>query len=127
MTVILDLENSANWTIKDSQFFTTLPEFLLPEYVSVELSSNIISVFVANSEALDTWNWAGWACQQIQLPFGPNFNSTVSWRKLWLRKKQLLIFPKLVTSYNLFVKFPKWFTQASITLWEYTGPQPDAI
>jgi len=128
MSSNLDLENAANWTIKDSQFFTTAPELLLPEYLSVQLSSNIIAVLVANSEALDTWNFAGWACQQIQLPFGPSSSSTTNYRKLWLRNKQLLIFlPKLVTTYKLFVRFPKWFEQVSITVWEYTEPQPDAV
>jgi hypothetical protein len=123
MSFNLELENPANWTIKDSQFFSTAPELLLPEYLSVNLTSNIIGVLVANGEALDTWNWAGWSCQQIQLPFGPSSNSSVNWRKLWLRQKQLLIFPKLVTTYKLFVRFPKWFKQVSVTVWEYTDPQ----
>ena len=34
----LELDNAANWTIKDSQFFVTAPELLLPEYLSVDLS-----------------------------------------------------------------------------------------
>lgn len=123
----LELENAANWTIKDSQFFTTAAETLLPEYLSVDLTSNIIGVLVANSEALDTWNWAGWAYQQIQLPFGPGSSSATNYRKLWLRQKQLLIFPKLISTYKFAVKFPKWFTQASVTVWEYTGPQIDNI
>jgi hypothetical protein len=121
MGIDLELEKAEFWQIRDSQFFTTSSELLLPEYLSVDLTSNIIGVLVANGEALDTWNWAGWSCQHIQLPFGPGSSSTINWRKLWLRQKQLLIFPKLVTTYKLFVRFPKWFTQASITVWEYTG------
>lgn len=123
----LELENAANWSIKDTQFFATAPEILLPEYLSPELASNILGVLVANSEALDTWHFAGTSFQQIQLPFGPGSNSAVNFRKLWLRNKQLLIYPKLVSSYKLSVRFPKWFTQASITVWEYTGPQTDGI
>ena len=121
MGIDLELEKAEFWQIRDSQFFTTSSELLLPEYLSVDLTSNIIGVLVANGEALDTWNWAGWSCQHIQLPFGPSSSSTINWRKLWLRQKQLLIFPKLVTTYKLFVRFPEWFTQASITVWEYTG------
>jgi len=127
MSFNLELENAANWAIKDSQFFTTLPELLLPEYVSVELTSNIIGVFVANSEALDTWNFAGWSWQQIQLPFGPGSSSTINYHKLWLRQKQLLVFPKLVTTYKFSARFPKWFKQASVTVWEYIGPQADNL
>jgi len=125
--MVLELDNATNWTVKDSQFFTVPPEMLLPEYLSVDLTSNIIAVLVANGEALDTWNWAGWSCQQIQLPFGPSSNSAVNWRKLWLKNKQLLVFPKLVTTYKLFIRFPKWFTQASVTIWEYTGLQIENI
>jgi hypothetical protein len=127
MTIILELENSANWAIKDSQFFTASSELLLPEYLSVNLTSNIIGVLVSNGEARDTWNWAGWSCQHIQLPFEPNSSSTVNWRKLWLKQKQLLIFPKLVTTYKLFIRFPQWFSQVSITVCEYTGSQVDNV
>ena len=123
MSFLLDLDNSANWTPKDAQFFTSSSENLLSEYLSPDLNSNILGVLISNSEAKDTWNFAGYGCQQIQLPFGPNSSSTTNYRKLWLKNKQLLIFPELVSTYKLFIRFPKWFTQASVTVWEYRQQQ----
>lgn len=122
---MLDLENSVNWFIRDSQFFVTLPNNHLPSYTSnINFTSNIIAVFVENSEALDTWNYAGRLSQIINLPFGPNSTgSAVDNQRLWLRRKQLLIFPQLTPTYKILVQFPKWFTQVSITIWEYLEPQ----
>jgi len=127
MVFVLDLENPANWTIKDSQFFTVPPKFLLPEYLSVDITSNIIGILVDNSEARETWNFAGWINQKINLPFGPSFSSTASSRRLWLRQKQLLIFPQLTTTYKIAIQFPKWFDRASVTVWEYVGSQSNSV
>lgn len=129
MDAILELENAANWIIRDSQFFQVAPENSLPNYLSVEtFNSNVIGVLVDNAKALDTWHFAGWFSQIIDLPFGPNSTgSAVSDRRLWLRRKQLLIFPRLTPTYKISVRFPKWFTQASITVWEYQGVQTDSL
>lgn len=100
----------------------------MPEYApTLNFTSNIITVLIDNSEAKETWNFAGWIAQKIELPFGPNANSLVSFRRLWLRQKQLLIFPKVTATYKIWVKFPKWFTQASITVWEYQGLLDETI
>jgi hypothetical protein len=122
---MFDLENPENWQTRDSQFLSTAPETVLLEYLSsVTFTSTIIAVLVDNSQAKDTWKFAGNLARKINLPVGPSSTpSLVNFRKLWLKQKQLLFFPLLTANYQLLVKFPKWFTQASITVWEYTGQQ----
>lgn len=128
MTLILELENLEHWIIRDSQTFATA-NAPLTEYLSVvTFSSNIIGIVVTVDNAPETWDFAGWLSQIINLPFGSNFTgSGVNDRRLWLRRKQLLIFPQLASTYKIAIQFPKWFTQASITIWEYLGPQIDTV
>jgi hypothetical protein len=126
MSIVLELENLQNWQIRDSQFFTTILPAPLPEYISAwNFTSTIIAVLIDNSEARETWNWAGSICQKINLPFGPSSNSYSAYQPLRLRQKQLVIFPRLVPAYEIAIQFPKWFTRASVTIWEYTGPTDD--
>lgn len=129
MPSTLELENAANWIIRDSQFFQVAPKSHLPNYLSLEtFNSNVIGVFIDNAEARDTWNFAGWFSQVIHLPFGPNLaQSTINDRRLWLRRKQLLVFPRLASGYKIAIRFPSWFSQVSITIWEYQGVQVDAL
>lgn len=129
MSATLELENAANWAVKESHFFEVTPENPFLEYLSVEtFNSNVIGVLVDNAKALDTWHFAGWLGQVINLPFGPNpAGSAISDRRLWLRRKQLFVFPQFTPTYKISARFPKWFTQASITIWEYQGPQTDTL
>jgi hypothetical protein len=126
---ILDLELGSveNWAIRDSQSFTATPKNLLPDYFSVDLTSNIIVVLVDNSKALERWHTAGWIRQQINLPFGPNQKSSANSQWLRLREKQLIIFPKLTPTYKIAISFPEWFDRASVTVWEYIGSQSEDI
>ena len=126
MTLLVELENSTNWLQSDSQIFNGFP---LPEYVPpYQFEKHILAIYTDNSEAKDTWNFAGWASQKIRLGVGPSLGAeSISNRKLWLRRTQLLIFPKLTTTYTLSIQFPQWFKKASCTIWEYWGPQADTI
>jgi hypothetical protein len=120
MALALNLENPENWQTRDSQLLLATPGALLPEYVSVELNSNIIAVLVDNAEALESWHSAGWLAQKINLPVGPNSIPARGKKyRLWLREKQLFILKSHVTRYQITVRFPRWFNNASITLWEY--------
>jgi len=125
MTLLVELGNSANWLQSDSQSFSGFP---LPEYVPpFQFEKHILAVYVDNSEAKDTWNFAGWLSQKIQLGVGPSSKAeSISNKKLWLRRTQLLIFPKLTTTYTLSIHFPQWFKSASCTIWEYWGPEANS-
>lgn len=129
MVLQLELENPANWVPRDSQGFTATVDTPLPEYMSVvEFTSNVIGLLVDNAAAKETWNFAGWLERRINLPFGPSSTtSVIDYRKLWLRQKMLLRFPAIVPAYKIGIRFPRWFTQASVTVWEYQGSQGDTI
>jgi hypothetical protein len=133
MALLLELENSTNWTLIDSQSFESesrpVGGFALPEYVPpYQFEKHILAVFIDNVEARDTWNFAGWASQKIRLGVGPSLNAeSINSHKLWLRRTQLLMFPPLTTTYTLSIRFPRWFWKANCTIWEYWGPQADSI
>lgn len=126
MAVILELENPERWQTRDSQLFSTTPPNELAEYTSSEnFTSNVIAVLVDTSEARETWKFGGWVSQKINAPIGPGSIPTkVNYKRLWLYEKQLLIFPAEITNYQVTVRFPKWFVNASITVWEYQNTAP---
>lgn len=127
MPLQLELEKPEHWILRDSQALTTttLP---LSEYSSiVTFNSNIIGVLVEVAGAPETWKFGGWMWQKINLPFGLTNPSILNYRKLFLRQKQLFIFPSHLPPYKLAARFPDWFPSASIRIWEYLGPQIDTV
>ena len=87
MTVILNLENPENWQTRDSQFFQAIKN-QLPEYTSaVTFTSNVICTLVDNSAALETWKFAGWMAQKVNLPVGPvSILAKLNYRRLGCAK-----------------------------------------
>ncbi len=122
MTLILELENPIHWILRDSQTIT-FPESSIPEYLSiVSFSSNIIGVLATVEDAPDTWDFAGYIHQRINLPFGFNGSpAQLNSRKLFLRRQQLFVFPDFLPPYKLSIIFPRWFSSATIRIWEYLG------
>lgn len=126
MTLLVELNNAANWIQSDSQNFNGKP---IPEYAPpYQFEKHILAIFVNNPEPNQNWRFGGFLSQKIQLGIGPSSGAeSVSSRKLWLGRTQLLIFPKLTTTYTLLFRFPYWFNQVDLTLWEYWGPEADSI
>lgn len=126
MSLLVELDNSANWLQSDSQSFAGFP---LPEYIPpFQFEKHILAIYVDNFEAKDTWNFGGWVSQKIRLGVGPSQGAeSISNKKLWLRRTQLFIFPKLADTYTLSIRFPQWFKRADCTIWEYWGPEADTI
>lgn len=125
MTLLVELGNSSNWLQSDTQSFSGFP---LPEYVPpFQFEKHILAIYVSNFEAKDTWHFAGWLSQKIRLGIGPSAGAeSVTNKKLWLGRTQLLMFPKLTTTYTISIRFPQWFKSASCTIWEYWGPEADS-
>ena len=101
----------------------------MPEYIPpFQFEKHILAIYVNNFEAKDTWNFGGWVSQKIRIGVGPSQGAeSISNRKLWLRRTQLFIFPKLTDTYTLSIRFPQWFRRADCTIWEYWGPEADTI
>lgn len=117
----LDLENPDRWQTRDSQFFSVAPDTELPEYTSlVTFTSSVICTLVDNATARETWKSAGWISQRLNVPVGPASTPTIiNDRRLWLRRKQVITFPADIIGYQITIRFPIWFKQASVTVWEY--------
>lgn len=129
MTLILELENPIHWILRDSQTIV-FPESSIPEYSSiVTFSSNIIGVLATVEDAPNTWEFGGYMHQKVNLGFGSASPGTAQLnpRKLFLKRKQLFVFPDYLPPYKLSINFPKWFPSAKIMIWEYLGPQIDTV
>ena len=128
MALTLELQKPEHWIIRDSQIFTTV---LVPlsDYLSlVTFSSNIIGVVIIVDSAPETWDFAGWISQKIYLPFGTSTDSSLlNYHKLFLRRRQLIVFPDFLSPYQLSVSFPRWFPNVSVKIWEYVGPQINPV
>jgi hypothetical protein len=132
MARILQLSNAANWTEIYSANFSAIeitpklhepiPEVNIP----VQLESAILAVYVTTVIPDGAnWNFAGIINQRFQLGLtvgGTPEADSLARRKVWLNRIQLVIFPKLTTSYSCTFTFPDWFKTGTLTLWEYNGP-----
>lgn len=126
MTLLVEFDNAANWIQSDFQSFSGKP---IPDYVPPYLfEKHILAIFVTNPEPDKNWRFGGFLSQKIRLGVGPSQGAeSLSSRKLWLGRTQLFIFPKLTTTYSLNFSFPYWFNQATLTIWEYWGPEADTL
>jgi hypothetical protein len=89
-----------------------LDKFILAVSIETDVPSNSI------------WRFAGYINQKIStgLVVGGNQDATtVKGQPLFLNQINLILFPKISTNYSVSVKVPKWFTRASVIVWEYTG------
>ncbi len=146
--LVLNLSDSANWeqfystsvdavTTDNGSKYTPIPEIVIPSLVY----SRIIAVYVNCANAKPTWHFAGFINQKINLGITVGSlpdSDAVSKRKLYLNRISLIIFPKflnrisliifpkLVTNYSVSFEVPRWFQQASIILWQYTGSESDS-
>lgn len=130
MSLVVELQNSANWTLFDSQSFVSIDDKSpLPEYTPlIQFDKHILAIYVSNADARSTWHFGGFVTQKIGLGIGPSKSAeSISNRKLWLHRTQLLIFSELTTTYTLSIRFPSWFRKADCTIWEYSGPLSDSV
>ncbi len=132
---VVELSNSDNW---QSIYSTNINAVQVPMQNGGYLASPIpeISVpFVLDKFILavsvdtdvpsgSTWRFAGYINQKISTGLvvgGSQDATTVKGQPLFLDQINLILFNKISTSYGVSVKVPKWFTRASVIVWEYTG------
>ncbi|ELS32792.1 MULTISPECIES: hypothetical protein [Pseudanabaena] len=117
----MDLSNPSNWSLRYVQSFTSdyirglgLP---IPVFDTDTLSDRLLRVRVTSSTAKDTWTYAGRATQVIDAG-GVDTDLDSLYMKL---NVSLLWQLQDFGSYRLRVAFPKYFTQATISIFGYTG------
>jgi hypothetical protein len=132
---ILELGNAQNWEqVYTGNFtaqqitntkFAPIPEQTIP----IQLEETVLAVYIQTTEPDDkNWLFGGYCNQLINIPVtvGGAFNSTINNRKkIWLNTISLILFANYTTSYGVSFSFPKWFRDANIIVWQYTGINDD--
>ncbi len=140
MTRALELGNSGNWELihnenisavripKQSGGFIKVP--ISEVSVPVLLDVFVIGVRVATDIPEGRkWKFAGHLNQGIStgIAFENSQDANFTSRQpLFLDKINLVLFPRISISYSISIKVPKWFENAAIAVWRYTGPDYDS-
>ncbi|HLO85495.1 MAG TPA: hypothetical protein VK203_10905 [Nostocaceae cyanobacterium] len=137
MARVLQLNNAANWEQVYNNSFTAvkltddryapIPEVVLPVLFETHVIAAYIDTDVPEGRE---WDYAGKLYQRYQLGLtigGVPEADNIAVRAMQLNRIKLVVFPKLTPNYAVAFKFPKWFRTASLTVWQYTGPDYDSV
>ncbi|MBW4675374.1 MAG: hypothetical protein KME52_15530 [Desmonostoc geniculatum HA4340-LM1] len=136
----LQLGNSSNWeTIHNSSIDAVqiakvgggyksvpIPEISIALLLDVFVLAILVSTNVPSGR---TWKFAGNVRQKVStgIVFGGSQDASFNKRyALFLDKINLVVFPPISTNYSITIQVPKWFDNASLTVWRYTGPDYDS-
>lgn len=118
----MDISNPANWTLRYLQSFSSsyirglglpIPEFDTP----IALSDRYLRIRVTSSTAKVNWVYAGKVVQIINAG-----GVDTDCDRLHLKLNDSLLWQlDDFGAYKLRVTFPKYFTQATITIFGYSG------
>ncbi|MDZ8086512.1 MAG: hypothetical protein RMY16_13285 [Nostoc sp. DedQUE12b] len=136
----LQLGNSSNWENihnenisaiflpKTGGGYITVP---IPE-ISIAVLLNVFVVAVKISTNVPEgreWKFAGHIKQSVSTGIAFDNSQDASFNRrqpLFLDKINLVFFPKISTSYSISIQVPKWFENAGVAVWRYTGPDYDS-
>lgn len=131
-----DISEAGQWQLIARQSYAAVlnPEAtthvpIPPKTWTIE-NSHLLCIGIGCENSLPSWYTGGWAAQRLLLSPGatvflPNVQ-TIN-RKLKLGSLNLFDAPKLAATWLLYVKFPRWFIDASIEIWAYQGRDLDAM
>ncbi len=136
----LQLGNSSNWEIIHNENISavSLPKVgggykTVPiSEISIAVLLNVFIVAVRVSTVVpegSTWKFAGHIKQSVStgLAFDNSQDASFNRRQpLFLDKINLVFFPKISTNYSISIQVPKWFENAGVAVWRYTGPDYDS-
>jgi len=137
---LLQLGNTANWQLLFSSsyeaiVFTTdegayvaapIPDIEVP----VILDKFILAVRITTSvPPKSDWNFAGKVKQKLftGITIDGQDATRVKTQPLFLNQLNLVMFEKISASYSISIKVPKWFTNAVVSIWQYTGVDSDSV
>jgi len=117
----MDLSNPNDWILRQVQSFTgdairglDLP---IPSFETAQLGDRYLRIRVTSTTAKTNWVYAGKATQIVDAG-----NVDTDADELYLKLgKPLLWIPKEFGSYKLRVRFPKYFTQATMSVFGFIG------
>jgi hypothetical protein len=137
----VQLSNTANWQLLETKTVETAKAqlqdgtYIHTPFSDIDipflLDNFIIAIKVYTSiPPKSSWKFAGYAKQKIStgLAFGVGQDAVkVNYQPLFLNQINLLLFEKLSNSYSIALKPPKWFTDITYTIWQYTGVDTDSV
>lgn len=132
---VIQLGNTANWPLLHSANVDAVTYLLanglykavpIPDIdIPIVIDSFILVIRVDTSVPPGKeWNFAGVVKQKISTGItigGGQDGVRVQSQPLFLNQSNLIFFEKISASYSISIKVPKWFTNAIVTIWEYTG------
>ena len=121
----MDLSNPSQWVLRYLQSFTSESiralDLPIPTFETSEFGDRFIRVRVTNSFAKTNWVYAGKAKQVVNAGGVPTITNSKS-----LELNNFVLWDlQGFDSYKLRISFPRYFTQATISIFGYIGPIPD--
>lgn len=117
----MDLSNPSYWVIRYVQSFTGDAvrglDIPIPIFDTPDLSDRFIRIKVSSSTAKPNWTFAGTARQVIS---AGGVDSITKQIRLELDDFFVIDLPEF-TTYRLRVRFPRYFKQATISIFGYIG------
>ena len=117
----MDLGNPSLWQLVYLQSFTAeYFDFLqlpIATFDTPSLTPSVIMLKITSAESKPTWNKAGNVAQIIN---AGNVQSSIKNHALYLNQDRVLILEPF-SPYVLRFGLPKWFSQATISIFGFTG------
>lgn len=129
-----DLLNNLEWNIvgreslqaKENGDGTYTP---IPPRNWVIENSHVVVVGVKSTMAMPNWYTGGWVSQQLSILPGSTSDFVAQMQtgsqRIRLGILNLLVFPKHLDVWILYLKIPKWIKQADVEVWRYDGRDLD--
>jgi hypothetical protein len=132
-SLLVQFNNPNNWSPFYDRTFTVTPIGNGARYVPIPsqtlpiaLDERIIAVKGTSTEALTTWQTAGWLTPLFDLSSTPLLEARWKRYRIPLRSAGLCVLPDFDLTYQLRLDIPKWLKQARIEIWSYIGPIDDS-
>jgi hypothetical protein len=120
----LDIGNSTLWDFTDSQLISRTGKNFLYQ-LPLRISTPVIFVFVSIPNRLPTWYTAGWINQFVASNvLSTNVDNLTFYKKINLGAN-VVSFPQSYSDYTFSIVFPNWFTQATVSVYTFTGNTGD--
>lgn len=118
----MSFDNPALWSLRYLQSFNSANIGLfypaIPAFDTPILTDLNLRVLITNSEAKDTWTYAGRATQFVS---AGGVNTAVINQGFRLNEPKLLELEPQFSQYFLRFNLPRYFKQATVSIFGYTG------
>lgn len=122
----MSFDDPSLWTLRYLQSFTSANTGLyypsIPAFDTPVLTDANLRILITNSQARENWTYAGRVSQFVN---AGGVNASVSSLSLRLNEPKVWQLPTEFSQYSLRVFLPRYFKQATISIFGYTGTIAD--